>query len=393
MEVVDVDRAAEHRGFSIAVSGVRVSGQRGPAEGSGRAAGRHPVGTQAQGNGVTPTPSGPSTRWRDHDWQPLAGDALLERLRITGRPRPKPDPDLVVALRRGLESGLADDSEPEGFAPRADGRADVDGGQRSVPLVVTKDRLTRVLACEAHYIATEFGERPPTVAMACGAMVDALFRQLVTVGSIGDPVADALAALSLDDRQQDLVGWIQRLSVADRDELHAEVERQAGGIVRRWPALDPGWMPRTQEALRVVLANGAVELSARVDLAIGRPVDDQASVAIVEVKSGVRRVEHRTDLHFYALIESLRNPAPPFVVATYYTRTGELDVDPVSEDLLVGAARRTLAGIRLLRDLSTGADPRRTPNGLCGLCAALPDCGVGQRHLSGMHRRAGGEHR
>ena len=88
MEVVDVDRAAEHRGFSIAVSGVRVSGQRGPAEGSGRAAGRHPVGTQAQGNGVTPTPSGPSTRWRDHDWQPLAGDALLERLRITGPATP-----------------------------------------------------------------------------------------------------------------------------------------------------------------------------------------------------------------------------------------------------------------------------------------------------------------
>ncbi len=391
MEVVDVDRAAEHRGFSIVVSGVRVSGPGGRAEGSGRTAGSHPAG-QARGNGVTPTPSGPSTRWRDHDWQPLAGDALLERLRITGRPRPKPDPDLVVALRRGLESGLADDSDPEELAPRADGRAQGDS-LHSAPLVVTKDRLTRVLACEAHYIATEFGERPPTVAMACGAMVDALFRQLVTVGFIDDPVADALAALSLDDRQQDLVGWIQQLSVPERDELQAEVERQAGGIVRRWPALDPGWMPRTQEALRVVLANGAVELSARVDLAIGRPVDDQASVAIVEVKSGVRRVEHRTDLHFYALIESLRNPAPPFVVATYYTRTGELDVDPVSEDLLVGAARRTLAGIRLLRDLSAGADPRRTPNGLCGLCAALPDCGVGQRHVSGMHRRAAGEHR
>ncbi len=338
-----------------------------------------------------PPPSGPSARWRDHDWQPLAGDALLERLRITGRPRPKPDPDLVVALRRGLESGLADDIEAGELAPGADDRADDQGSP--LPLVVTKDRLTRVLACEAHYIATEFGERTPTVAMACGAMVDALFRQLVTVGSIDDPVADALAALAVDDRQQDLVGWIQQLAGPERDELRAEVERQAGGMVGRWPALDPAWMPRTQEALRVVLANGAVELSARVDLAIGRPIDDQASVAIVEVKSGVRRVEHRTDLHFYALIESLRNPAPPFVVATYYTRTGELDVDPVSEDLLVAAARRSLAGIRLLRELAAGADPRRTANGMCGLCAARPDCGVGQRHVSAVHRRGGGEHR
>jgi hypothetical protein len=319
---------------------------------------------------------------------------LLERLRITGRPRPKPDPDLVVALRRGLESGLADDSETEVPSSLTHDRVvEVDGQHAPTPLIVTKDRLTRVLACEAHYIATEFGERTPTVAMACGAMVDVLFRQLVTVGSIGDPVTDAMAALSVDDRQHDLVSWIQQLAVAERYELHAEVERQAGGMVRRWPTLDPGWMPRTQEALRVVLANGAVELSARVDLAIGKPVEDQASVAIVEVKSGVRRVEHRTDLHFYALIESLRNPAPPFVVATYYTRTGELDVDPVSEDLLVGAARRTLAGIRLLRELAAGADPHRTANGMCGLCAALPDCGVGQRHVAGMHRRGGGDHR
>jgi hypothetical protein len=139
-------------------------------------------------------------------------------------------------------------------------------------------------------------------------------------------------------------------------------------------------MPRTQEALRVVLADGAVELSARVDLAIGRPVDDEASVAIVEVKSGARRVEHRTDMHFYALVESLRNPAPPFVVATYYTRTGEL-------------ARRTLTGIRLLRDLAAGAEPRRTANGLCGLCAVLPDCVVGQRHAAAGRRGGDGEHR
>ena len=204
---------------------------------------------------------------------------------------------------------------------------------------MTKDRLNRVLACEAHHVAAEFGERTPTTAMACGAIIDVLFRQLVTVGSIDDPVADGLAALSVDDRQQDLVTWIGRLPDAARDELFAEVERQAGGLIRRWPALDPGWMPRTQEALRVGLAGGAVELSARVDLAIGRPVEDRASVAIVEVKSGSRRVEHRADLHFYALIESLRNPAPPFVVATYYTRTGELDVDPVSRGTAGGCGQ------------------------------------------------------
>ena len=295
----------------------------------------------------------------------------------------------MVTLRQGLEQGLIADGSGEvhrdARTPFFDGVAD---GHPPAPLlVVTKDRLNRVLACEAHHVAAEFGERTYTTALACGAIIDVLFRQLVTVGSIDDPVADGLSALSVDDRQRDLVSWIRRLPDPARDELFAEVTRQATGLIRRWPTLDPGWMPRTQETQRVRLAGGSVELSARVDLAIGRPVEDRASVAIVEVKSGTRRVEHRTDLHFYALIESLRNPAPPFVVATYYTRTGELDVDPVSGELLVAAARRTLTGIRLLRELASGAEPRRTPNGLCGSCAALPECDPGRWHtgVTGGH--------
>lgn len=202
--------------------------------------------------------------------------------------------------------------------------------------------------------------------MACGAMVDVLFRQLVTVGSIGDPMADALAALSVDDRQRELASWIERMPKPELAELRAEVERQAVALVRRWPRLEPGWLPRTQEALRVGLAGGAVELSARVDLAVGRPAEDRASVAIVEIKSGVRRAEHRADVHFYALVEALRNPAPPFVVATYYTRTGELDVDPVTDELLESAARRTLAGIRAMSEQANGDNGPGQPGGLGG---------------------------
>ncbi len=289
-------------------------------------------------------------------WQPLAGPALLDRLRITGRPRPAADPELAARLRHELEEGLLSEGGAEG------GRSGPLGSDEQSPLVVTKDRLTRALS-DLDQRDVEFGQRLPTVPMACGAMVDALFRQLVTVGSIVDPMADALAALSIDDRQYELVSWIERLPGSELAELRAEVERQADGLVRRWPRLDPAWLPRTQEAMRVGLAGGAVELSARVDLAVGRPAELQASVAIVEIKSGARRVEHRVDLHFYALVEALRNPAPPFVVATYYTRTGELDVDPVTEELLVAAGRRTLAGIRALRRQAAGGPPDRVPGG------------------------------
>jgi hypothetical protein len=322
-----------------------------------------------------PRPRGCAAEHRHHPagWEPLSGPDLLDRLRVTGQPRPRARPELVHLLRSGLESGLGAGGEGgiggrPGFPP---------GVHHPAPLVVTKDRLTRVLACEPHSAATPFGQRTPSVALACGAIVDALFRQLVTVGSVGDPMADGLAALAVDDRQSDLVGWVERLSGTERDELGAEVERQAEGLRRRWPALDPSWLPRTQEAMRVRLADGALELSARVDLAIGRPAGDVASVAIVEVKSGARRAEHRADLHFSALLETLRSPAPPFAVATYYTRTGELDVDPVTDELLMGAARRTLTGARRLADLADGAEPGSPAHPQCRRCSLLPEGGVG----------------
>ena len=317
-----------------------------------------------------------------HDWHPLAGVALLERLRVTGRPRLKSDPDLQGRLRGSLESGLRGLVEGAGHDdPAAASGVGTPPPPSSPLVVVTKDRLTGVLACEAHHVAGEFGDRPPTVAMACGALVDVLFRQLIAVGSIEDPMADGLAALGVDDRQQDLVSWIVGMPVAEREALRAEVERQADGLGRHWPVLEPTWLPRTQESMRVGLAHGAVELSARVDLAIGRPAEDEASVALVEIKAGARRVEHRADLHFYALVEALRSPAPPFVVATYYTRTGELDVDPVTEELLVGAVRRTIVGTRSLWNLAHGAVPRRTPNSLCGRCTLLSECEPGQARV------------
>jgi hypothetical protein len=343
-----------------------------------------------------------------HPWRPLAGPALLERLRVTGRPRPKVDPEFVLRLRRHLDAELATGSTGEGHGdvdgapgqgagagpgvgPVAGSRAGAPGPggtlSRPSPLVVTKDRLTRVLACEAHYVATEFGERTPTPAMACGAMIDVLFRQLVCVGSIGDPMADGLAALSVDDHQRGLLSWIEQLPPRDREGLRAEVERQAEGLQLRWPALEPGWLPRTHEAIRAQLAGGSVELSARVDLVIGRPAEDEASVAVVEIKSGARRPGHRVDLHFYALVEAVRSWAPPFVVATYYTRTGELDVDPVTDELLVEAARRTLIGARALRRVADGIEPVRSAGTLCGWCAVLPECDPGRERQDGLGGR------
>jgi len=291
------------------------------------------------------------------DWRPLAGPALLDRLRVTGRARPAADPDLVARLLAHLEHGL-----PVDGPVATGGRADATG---RTP-VVTAERLTRALACPAH-AAADPGPADRSLPLACGALVDVLFRQLVTTGTIGDPLAEGLDALALDERRTPLVEWVDGLAPHERAELEAEVTRQAEGLRSRWPRLDPSWLPRTHDCLRVPLAGGAVELVTRVDLAVGRPATSASTVALVDVRSGARRPVHAADRGFQALLETVRSGVPPFVVATYYARTGELDVDPVTPELLVAAARRCRAGLEVLT--ADGRAPTAVGAPWCATCA------------------------
>lgn len=137
----------------------------------------------------------------------------------------------------------------------------------------------------------------------------------------------------------------------------------------------------------MAVAASSFELAARVDLALGVPDEPLASVALVEVKSGVRRPEHRADLHFSALVEALRHPAPPFAVATYYARTGQLDVEPVGQQMLNDAVERTVAGARRLRDEQAGLSAPPTV-GMCLLCRPGPTRPVSSRSAGGGTKRA-----
>jgi hypothetical protein len=162
-------------------------------------------------------------------------------------------------------------------------------------------------------------------------------------------------------------------------------------IARAWPVLNPAWFPRTQERLEVPLAGGRLVLAGVVDLVVGAPDGPRASVCIIEVKSGARRLEHRSDLHFYALLETLRSGAPPFRIGTYYTRRTELDVEPVNEAVLMSALQRVLTGSARLCRLATGEPPARSPNPLCAWCAGLPGCPPGQQRAGRERPRVEGD--
>jgi hypothetical protein len=298
-----------------------------------------------------------------HAFRPPAGDDLLGRLRGQGTTRPLVDPGLAGGLRDWLEDGLAEVAA---------------AGLPEAPVRVTKEALTGALTCEAHLVARRAAPRTVTVELARGSLVDALFRQWVTTGQMEDPWADGLAAVGVGGDPDGIAAFVHDLPEDRRQRLADEIAEHAAGIAARWPVPNPMWLPRTQERLVVPLVGGRVVMSGVVDLAFGGPAGERASVCVVEIKSGRRRIEHRGDLHFYALLETLRSGAPPFRIATYYTGTGELDVEPVTDDVLVGGLQRVLAGAVRLCRLAGGTEPGRRPNGLCAWCSDLPHCEPGQ---------------
>lgn len=292
------------------------------------------------------------------------GEALLERLRGDGADRAPVDPGLAGGLRDWLEDGLCGPAGPLTGRPA---------------LRVTKDDLSQVLDCEAHFLARRDEPRTLTPELVRGTLVDAAFRQWVTAGEFADPFSDALDAVAVVGDSDGLAAFVAALPSDARRALAEEVDAHAARIAASWPKLAASWLPRTQERLLVPLAGGQVVLCGVVDLALGAPSTGRASVCVVEVKSGRRRVEHRGDLHFYALLETLRSGAPPFRVATFYTATGELDVEPVGRDALLGALHRVMAGVTRLCQLAAGSEPTRTPGPRCAWCPVLGGCAPGQR--------------
>ncbi|HXR55042.1 MAG TPA: hypothetical protein VN793_08335, partial [Acidimicrobiales bacterium] len=123
------------------------------------------------------------------------------------------------------------------------------------------------------------------------------------------------------------------------------LETQSAILLSRWPRLSPAWLPRTQERIAVPLAGGDVVLVGVIDLIVGAPSGGRASVGLIEVKSGRSRIEDREDLRFYALLETLRSGAAPFRVATFYTRTGQVDAEDVNDELLTSSLQRVLIAI------------------------------------------------
>ena len=272
-------------------------------------------------------PPSPARRGREaqglHVVGTSAGADLLSRLRGNIEQRPIVDPGLAGGLREWLEDGASE-------ALRSAGEP----GER-----VVVGRWS-----QREYV-DPLGVREVTSPYVRAALVGALFRQVVTSGRIDNPMDDAMSALAVDGRGARISEFMVRLGAAERAKLIGEVVDHAEVLVATWPALPPAWLPRTSERRSVPLAGGHILLSGLVDLALGAPARNRASVCLVDVRSGERRTEHSPELHFLGLLETVSAGAPPFRLATYYTSTGELDVEDVDDQLLAVAAENAVDAV------------------------------------------------
>lgn len=298
---------------------------------------------------------------------------------VLAGPLHAPSADGIAALRAELD-----------VAARA---ATVVGGwSEAEPLRLSKHLVTGLLRCPRRALS-ERGERNPRGQaegqertgpcedrgagddVVMGSMVDAAAK-LATVSPRQSVTVDAALAFltalgdtTVADHLADLGPAAARL-IAD---AAARIDRLArSGLA----GVDPGWWPRVEDPVRVVLAGGAVTVAGRIDVLLGGPPTGRPGV-IVEVKSGRWYDGMRADGHLYALMVALRDGEAPASAVTIVS-DGTTNVEPIRPALLQHAAERLDEAIGVAARLAAGEPPAMSPGAHCQHCPVRPDCTVGR---------------
>lgn len=304
-----------------------------------------------------------------------AQQELLEALGAGPDERPRFDPGLRPALRRQLDRGLDEAC------------ADFEGDDR---LFVNKHDLAGIMGCERRFVAEAGTPFEWSVPLARGTIAHKAIE--LSIHFAGEPtplqlVAEAVDSLAHSDRS--IAQWLQTASERELAELRSQANDRVARFVECWPPLKPAWMPVTEARLRYEHA-GAIVLSGKVDLSLGRPRGDQAGKVLVDLKTGARRPEHLDDLRFYGLLETLVVGTPPRLLATYYLDQGRLLAEDVTEGLLELTVARISDGVA--RIIETGkrlGEPSTAPGPPCRWCVVQADCPPGLRYLADDDNDAG----
>lgn len=204
-----------------------------------------------------------------------------------------------------------------------------------------------------------------------------------------DPAGAVHAALERTaDSEEDLGKLLSCAS--NKEDLRAECISMLSRFAETFPPIVSTWNPATEVPARVYLCDGAFVLSGKYDLTLGTAVPAaeagagmRAGKVIIDLKTGSRNPVDHEDLRFYALIETLLVGVPPLGIGSFYVAEGRIEHEPVTDDVLASATRRTIDGIgRMLQLASDDHEPTRTPGHRCRWCPISADCEPGQEWLA-----------
>ena len=293
------------------------------------------------------------------------------------------DVELTNVQRRTLERLIGSEERPT-FPPDLTQRLRdrIEGAVRGLDLTdvlwLGKEKLNDHGRCEGKYHAAVSGENPPfehSAKSAAGALLHRAIQAEIGAREEDDPHAMvAFAAERLvgeDPRFADHWRELERLA---QDEALMEAVRRIELFRASLPplrVLRQELTPMTEVPLKAELLGGALVLSGRVDLVLGRPDSTSPSRATrlaIDLKSGGAYPEYPEDMRFYSLLMTLRFGVPPYRVASLFLDSAEWQAEDVDEIVLFHAADRVVAAARSASALAGGREAELRPGAWCGWC-------------------------
>ena len=179
-----------------------------------------------------------------------------------------------------------------------------------------------------------------------GILIAQLLRLLSVGMSIEHPFDDALTAWRSEVRANELVEQLDRLDNEERARLVTDLDAHYVTLSRALGEIPAHWMPRS--AVRVIqrLSGGNVVLRDVIDLMIGTPTSEVASVALFDVTTSPLGEGAERSMRYHALMETLRSSVMPLRTCTFSSATGEIWVCDVDYELLARSVEDVLASLR-----------------------------------------------
>ena len=272
---------------------------------------------------------------------------------------PADDAEQIEHLRLRLDEAARAAAAVAGWTPDA-------------PLRLTKGVVTWLLRCPRRALAPP--ESSGSDDVVAGLIVDAAAKVATLVPQRAATVEAAVAFL-VATGDEGVADHLASLAPAARAALLADVGTRVAQLTSGWPAVESDWWPRVEEPVRARLADGAVTVGGRVDLAFGGPPTSRPAV-LVEVKGGRWYDGMRADAHLYAILVALRDGRSPSAAVTVVA-DGTTQVEPIRPALLAHAAERLDEAMQVAAALAVGEAPAARPGPYCDHCPVRADCPAG----------------